>query len=156
MSIRGRLIRTQAMFVLLATLLGCGQPDFYQCEGVVTHEGKPIPGLQLDFMPENPDLGRPPYAITDESGRFELTTGRDNGLIPGKYSVSVQDPGAADGRKTSTAPEYLYVIDRYSSAKSDLKYEANKHEPNLELKLDKKDYTGPPVQKAAPIKNTTG
>lgn len=144
------------MLGLIGTMLGCGNPDFYQCEGVVTHEGEPVPLLQIDFLPDNPDLGRPPFAITDANGRFQLTTGRENGLIPGSYNVSVQDPGAADGRKTSTEPGYLYVIDRYSVLKSDIKYEANKHESNFELKLDKKEYTGPPVRTGPPVKNTTG
>ncbi len=134
---------------------GCGTPDFYQCEGVVTHEGTPIPDLEVNFEPEDPDLGRPPYAITDENGKFQLTTGREYGLIPGTYKVSVQDPGAADGRQTSTQPDYLYVIDRYSPEKSEIKYEANQHNTNFELKLDKKDYTGPPVRKAPVVPNTT-
>ncbi len=148
--------RLGALAGLFVTALGCGKADFYQCEGVVTHDGKPIPALQVDFLPENPDLGRPPYAITDENGHFQLTTGREYGLIPGSYTVSVQDPGAADGRKTSTEPEYLYVIDRYSVLKSDIKYEADRHNKNFELKLDTKDYTGPPVRKAPEVKNTTG
>ncbi len=138
---------------LLGFVLGCGKADFYQCEGVATHDGKPVPFLQVDFLPVDPNLGRPPFAMTDENGRFQLTTGREYGLVPGSYKVSVQDPGAADGRKTSTEPAYLYVIDRYSDQKSDITYEADRHNKNFELKLDTKEYTGPAVRKNTEFKS---
>lgn len=143
-----------ASLLLLAT--GCGQPSFYQCEGVVTHEGKPVGPLQIVFSPENPDSGRPPMIISGADGKFKMETGRDSGVKPGKYTVQVADPVAADGRKMSSEPDYLYVIDRYSPEKSDYVYEADSHQGSLEIKLDKKDYTGPAIRKAAPIKNTTG
>ena len=120
----------------LTLAVGCGQPDFYQCDGTVTLDGKPIGNLQVTFAPGNPD-DRPPIAMTDASGKFQMTTGREIGIKPGDYKVVIEDPGAADGRKTSTEPGYLYVVDRYSAAKSDLMYKADHHESNYEISLKK-------------------
>lgn len=145
-----------AICLTMASLVGCGTPDYYQCEGVVTHEGKPVGPLLITFEPENPEAGRPPSAMSDKDGKFKMETGREAGVPPGNYLIHVVDPVAADGRKMSTAPEYLYVIDRYSPEKTDVKYTADSHQSNFELKLDKKEYTGPPVRKAAEVKNTTG
>lgn len=155
MNVRLCVLRS-ASCLALAWLTGCGTPDYYQCEGIVTHEGKPVGPLLITFQPEDPEAGRPPTAISDENGKFKMESGREAGVPPGNYIINVVDPVAADGRKMSTAPEYLYVIDRYSPEKSDVKYTADSHQSNFELKLDKKEYTGPPIRKAAEVQNTTG
>lgn len=116
--------------------IGCGTPDYYQCDGTVTLDGQPIANLQITFKPDNPD-DRPPIAMTDASGKFQMTTGRETGIKPGEYKVVIEDPGAADGRKTSTEPSYLYVVDRYSAKKTDLEYKADHHESNYKLDLKK-------------------
>lgn len=80
------------------------------------------------------------------------------GVPPGSYTVIVEDPVAADGRRTSTSEDYLYVIDRYSPSKSDFKYVADQHRRDFELKLDTKDYI-PTVavnEETAGVSSTTG
>ncbi len=121
---------------LLLCAVGCDQPDYYQCDGTVTLDGTPIPNLQITFAPDNPD-DRPPIAMTDASGQFQMSTGREMGVKPGSYKVIIEDPGAADGRKTSTEPGYVYVVERYSTAKSDINYNADHHESNYQLSLKK-------------------
>jgi hypothetical protein len=144
---RNQMLLGLSLLGLLCLAVGCGQPDYYKCSGVVMHEGKPMAHLQITFAPENPESVRPPISMSDSNGRFEMSSGREFGVPPGTYIVHIEDPVAADGRKTSTEPDYLYVIDRYSPMKSDLKYEADRHRTNFELVLEKREYTGPPVRK---------
>lgn len=137
------------IFLLLAaacTLLvcaGCEPPRFYKCAGVVTRDGNPVPFLQISFAPHIIDSVRMPIAVSDENGHFEMYSVRNAGVPPGSYTVYVEDPSEADGRQTSTEPDYLYVIDRYSPFKSDYKYVADSDRIDFELKLDTKPYTGP-------------
>jgi hypothetical protein len=142
------------MLVSIAALVGCGPPDYYKCSGVVTHKGNPIPYLEITFEPEVLDSTRPPHALSNENGEFEMKCGRERGVPPGRYKVIVVDPAKADGGQTSTEPDYLYVTDRYSPLKSDLYYEADQHRTNWELELPEKEYTGPKVREEQ-IRNTT-
>ena len=133
--------RFQRMLVVslasgLCFLVGCGEPDYYLCNGVVTLNDKPIGDLQITFQP-NEVGGRPPIGLTDKEGRFEMTSGSEYGVPPGSYKIFIEDPAAADGRKTSTQPDYLYVVGNYGPQKSDLTYEANSHQKNYEIKLTK-------------------
>lgn len=138
----------------LAFVVGCGTPDYYTTSGTVTKDGEAIPHVQITFSPDMIDSVRPPMTIADENGKFEMKTGREYGVPPGGYTVHIQDPAAADGLQTSTEENYLYVIDRYSPQKSDLKYTADAHRSDLELKLDTKEYTGPKVRDEK-VQNTT-
>lgn len=142
------------ILVSLATLVGCGPPSHYKTSGVVTHEGNPIPHLEITFEPENLDSTRPPIALSNENGEFEMKHGRERGVPPGTYRVTVVDPAEADGGQTSTEPDYLYVTDRYSPAKSDLMYEADQHRTDFELELPESEYTGPRIREQQ-IENTT-
>lgn len=139
---------------LLFTAVGCGPPDYYACSGTVTHDGKPIGSLQITLEPVILDSVRPPMCLAKPDGSFELKTGRERGVPPGTYKVIIEDPAAADGLQTSTEEDYLYVIDRYGPAKSDMTYEADQHRSDFELKLDTKEYTGPPVRQTE-VQNTT-
>jgi hypothetical protein len=121
---------------MLALSVGCGKPDFYKCDGVVTLDGKPIENLQITFQPDNPDT-RPPLAMTDAEGKFEMTTGREYGVKPGSYIINIEDPAAANGGKTSSEPDYVYVVGRYGPGKSDLKYEADSHRTGYQISLKK-------------------
>lgn len=127
---------------------GCGEPKFYKCEGVITHDGKPVPYLQVEFLPLIVDSVRTPISMTDVEGRFQMNTGRHEGVPPGKYTVHISDPVAPDGRQTSSDPGYLYVIDRYSPEKSDYIYTADQDRLDFEIKLDTKDWTPPTSQSA--------
>ncbi len=129
--------------LVIGFCIGCEPPKFYDCEGVVTRDGKPIPQLQITFTPDIIDSVRMPLGLSDDQGRFEMFSGRNMGVPPGSYRVYVEDPGAADGRQTSDNPDYLYVINRYSPEKSDYKYVADRDQLDFELKLDTKDYVPP-------------
>ena len=139
---------------LCCLAIGCGPPDYYSCKGVVMHEGKPVPHVQITFSPVNPDATRPPVALSDENGKFEMKHGRNKGVPPGSYHVHIEDPAEADGGQTSDEPGYVFVTDRYNPIKSDLKYEADQHRSDFVLDLPKTEYTGPEI-KTEEIENTT-
>lgn len=74
------------------SLAGCGHKSgvdgIIKAAGTVTHEGKPVEGATVIFVPQGE--GRSASGITDANGRFELTTLMPNdGAIPGKYKVAV-------------------------------------------------------------------
>ena len=124
------------LLAVLAVTVGCGQPDYYTCNGTITLEGKPIENLQVTFAPDNPD-DRPPIAVTDAAGKFQMSTGREMGVKPGDYKIVIEDPSAADGRKTSTEPDYVYVVGRYSLDQTDLDYKADRHQSDYQVSLKK-------------------
>ena len=143
---------------VLACAVGCGPPKFYKCSGKVTHEGEPVPFVEIVFSPDIADSTRPPMAMSDKDGNFEMMCARNSGAPPGEYTIHIIDPAEADGGDTSgdvPNPEaYKYVVDRYSPMKSDLKYVADQHRTDFELNIDKSEYTGPEYREEK-VENTT-
>ena len=68
-------------------LSGCGGPYDASVEGMVTLDGSPVPSGAVAFIPTGG--GPPGYALSDQSGRYEVFTGREAGLPSGEYSVTV-------------------------------------------------------------------
>lgn len=144
----GRIRSSVALCGALAILCvaGCGQPRYYNCAGQVTRDGRPIPYLEIKFMPDDP-AGRTPNTSSDENGNFVMRVGRDIGVEPGTYKICVVDPLFEAGGQTPAESDewyedYMYVIDRYSPAKSDIKYSADQHITDFQLKLDTSEYAG--------------
>jgi hypothetical protein len=81
--------RRWSLLALLALLLGgCGKGTVH-VEGIVTLDGKPVPGATVLFTPEGGN-GRAASALTDEDGNFRLSTySEGDGALPGQYSVVV-------------------------------------------------------------------
>ena len=98
---RLRLKRTMssAMTILAVfTLAGCGtdesKPDNEQVEGVVTLDGKPVPGAVVTFVPVDDKQGVSATGTTDDEGRYTLTTIErgvrgGSGAVAGEYYVGV-------------------------------------------------------------------
>lgn len=85
------------MFWLVATfglLAGCGSyGDRVPVIGVVTIDGAPLANVFVTFRPDDGEPGNGGFAITDSSGKFEISypdTGK--GLIPGRYKVTITPP----------------------------------------------------------------
>src|SRR5260370_18785229 len=75
-------------FVAILTTVGCGKGNVTKVEGVVTLDGKPLPGATLSFVPVGE--GKPAFGRTDNVGSFRLTTFRtDDGALPGEYQVVI-------------------------------------------------------------------
>jgi hypothetical protein len=128
-----------ALLISFATFVGCEKPAYYTCMGTITHDGRPVPDLQITFAPVMIDSVRSPMGLTDANGKFEMTTARFRGVPPGKFKVFVEDPRAADGSRTRIDDDYLYVTKRYCELNSDVIYVSDMHRENFELKLDTKD-----------------
>ena len=89
------------LFSILAVgLTGCGQSadqyDVVKVRGVITCGGKPMAKAFVNFTPLNQEErkagrpGRPALGVTDDEGRFELTTYENgDGAIIGRHRVSV-------------------------------------------------------------------
>ncbi len=130
------------LFLLSAMVIasvGCGQPGpkLYTIKGTVKHKGKPVEGLLIQFTPTDQGTKAEAMGGTDKNGRFEMKIGDLYGVYPGEHTVTASDPLVSMGvGKTSTAPEYLAVIQKYSVGKSPIKMDIKKNESNLELNLD--------------------
>lgn len=119
--------------LLLAILCGCGQkgPAMGRVSGVVIYDGKPIAAANVMFVPVQG--GRPATAITDDQGRFTLTTFATNdGAQVGEHHVAIvklDDPASSEpvpqnaplspavpGIPTSTAPPASQIPERYGNS----------------------------------------
>ncbi|VTU01257.1 Putative secreted protein OS=Rhodopirellula sp. SWK7 GN=RRSWK_05138 PE=4 SV=1 [Gemmataceae bacterium] len=76
---------------------GCGPRTTYgEVEGVVTVDGRPLPKVEVRFMPE-PGGGSAARAVgyTDANGHYRLTLdGGEPGVAVGSYVVCLADPTA--------------------------------------------------------------
>lgn len=73
---------------------GCTRPgpDMAPAAGVVTLAGRPVAGAQVTFMA--PTAARAAYGVTDDAGRFVLSTfGQGDGATPGVHVVTITKPG---------------------------------------------------------------
>jgi hypothetical protein len=97
-----------AWIVALCCLLcGCQQEAFeppvptYAVCGQILVEGQPAAGAEVVFHPEQTERGAlRPRAVTDEQGRFELSTfqARD-GAPAGRYQVTVSWKSESTGKQ---------------------------------------------------------
>jgi hypothetical protein len=103
-----------ACFLVLAGA-GCSAGDRpVRQRGLVTLEGQPLAGVTVTFMSENNK--RPAWGVTDDEGRFELTTyDPKDGCLPGEYKIIVTAPAPplpGDLPPGLVAPEVLNAARR--------------------------------------------
>ena len=110
-------IPTIAVWVLatasVLSLCGCGGggdlPELGKVKGVVTLDGQPLAGAQVEFLPKS---GRPSSAETGEDGSYRLSyTAGEYGALVGQHTVKIHT--AVDGRDD---PESERLPARYHSA----------------------------------------
>lgn len=113
-------------------LVGCGGgsdlPELGEVTGVVTLDGQPVSGAQVQFIPQS---GRPSSGETDASGKYELHYTADvAGAVLGSHTVKINT--AVDGRDD---PSTEKIPARYNS-KSELTEEVKSgvNEINFDLK----------------------
>jgi len=87
------------LFALLAAALGCSGGDvellpLHSVEGALTCDGKPMPHAIVIFHPAKKGIVEGnPRGVTDEDGRYQLTTFRaDDGAPAGEYKVTIYWP----------------------------------------------------------------
>lgn len=80
--------RTVALLAgVLLVAGGCGK-KLVPVEGVVTLDGKPVPGAEVNCIPLSG--GFPAIAETDDQGVFRIaTTNQGQGVTPGEYRVMI-------------------------------------------------------------------
>jgi hypothetical protein len=141
---RSFVFRAAGLLALTCTLSlsGCSHegPKVVAVSGTATHNGAPIPNVELTF---HPAVGRPSWGFTDEAGHFSLNYTRDqDGAVVGKHKVTVRakPPGSPEeefsGR--SSAPPYMAELrEKYGdAADSPLEIDIQEAVSDLEIKLD--------------------
>jgi hypothetical protein len=129
---------------LIALAAGCTQsgPTIVPIEGTVTHNGVPVPNLEIWFEPVR---GRPSSGLSDKAGHYVLTYDPEHkGAVTGEHTIwviedrSLSDPTAMMGKaKPKRSPEMQEVLAKYGKKdESPMKLEIKKANRKLELKLD--------------------
>ena len=79
-----------ASFLFPICVLGCGDsgPHLNNVSGTLTYQGKPVPNVQLSFIPAD---GRPSGGVTDSEGKFDrvMFSPERDGLLTGDYQVVI-------------------------------------------------------------------
>jgi hypothetical protein len=126
------------MTVLAALLGGCspGGPTVVPVSGVLTRNGKPVPNLEVYFMPTH---GRNSVGMADENGRFTLGyTPDQDGALVGTHTVFVVfNPPQTTSERLAAPAEMRPILEKYGTMDtSPLRVEITKAVSDLEIKLD--------------------
>jgi hypothetical protein len=106
-----------ATVALSLSLAGCGN-NLAPVSGVVTLDGQPVRGGNgvrgtVYFQPVSGE-GRAAVGIVDENGAYRMSSGSEDGVVPGQYLVSFNatqiiessQPGGTPTGKRITPPAY--------------------------------------------------
>ncbi|MGL6194781.1 MAG: carboxypeptidase-like regulatory domain-containing protein [Thermoguttaceae bacterium] len=93
--------------ICLISVLGCGSSGLKglaKVEGTVHYNNEPLAGATVIFGTKTPE-GRSATGITDENGKFKMTTLVSNdGVMPGEYVVSIMKYSEPDVDAAENAP----------------------------------------------------
>ena len=91
---------TSAMAGLVLSVSGCGgsnRPSTQPVSGVVTMDGKPVPGATVVFHPVDTAVGVSALGTADGGGRYTLTTyDTGDGAVAAAYKVTVSHVAGDD------------------------------------------------------------
>jgi len=118
------------MLMLALFASGCGSSPRATVEGIVTIDGKPLPDVEVQFIPESDQGGGgvPASGYTDESGRYRIEASGSGGVSVGPNRICVNDarimvPGGGmdandgtPGADRKTGPRRSRVPEVYSDA----------------------------------------
>ncbi len=94
--------RLPGIAALALMAAGCGGPPA-SVEGVVTLDGRPLPGGRITFHPDA--AGPVAYGVSLSDGSYRLKTGvKQNGLEPGGYRVTVFALEVVEGAEEKAGP----------------------------------------------------
>jgi hypothetical protein len=142
--------RITAVVLYVAALSGCGGkpsgPATVAATGTVTYNGSPLEGASVVFYPNSGDDDQrlTSQAITDQEGRFQLTTHVGGGkfkpgVVPGPYAVAISKLDTAAVKTTLAPPKNLlpkkYSDPKTSQFKADVKTDS-KNDFQFELKSE--------------------
>jgi hypothetical protein len=134
--------RNTLLLLAILLLTGCQKGDDRICEieGTLRFQGKPIPGVQISFEPDDLTKKRTAMAMTDANGHFKMEMGSTPGVFKGKNKVICDDPLAAMGSKTPVPAEvesaYRALTAKYGYGKSPHEVTIEKTDKKFDLNLD--------------------
>lgn len=95
-------LRLPGIAALALIAAGCGGPGA-TVEGVVTLDGRPLPGARISFHPNSP--GPVAYGVALADGSYRLKTGaQQSGLEPGGYRATVFAMDVVEGEEQVAGP----------------------------------------------------
>lgn len=136
------------LIAAIGSMTGCGGRYDASVKGAITFDGKPLPRGTIKFVPD--ESGPAAYGMIESDGSYSIMTGREKGLPPGPYTVTVvANEPSVQGQNPSLPPAPGKPITPpwfRDQTKSPLKYtiKPGKNEINLDLTS-----TPPPGYKAA-------
>jgi arylsulfatase A-like enzyme len=81
-----------------------GPEDVVPVTGIITLDGQPLAGAHVVFFPSS---GRPAVGVTDDSGRFTLSTYEEtDGALPGRHNVAIQFDATRPDRRLIVPAKY--------------------------------------------------
>jgi hypothetical protein len=117
---------------LLVSALGCGK-KLVSTTGTVTLDGKPLEGAEVQFMAES-GAGEYAHGRSDNDGNFRLRTEKAEGVVPGKYRVTVVKFGPSKNVKGKQS-----ILPKIYSSKDTTPFEVTvPHDGPLVLELSEK------------------
>ncbi|MEM8945222.1 MAG: carboxypeptidase-like regulatory domain-containing protein [Planctomycetota bacterium] len=138
--------------LLLVVATGCSGTYDASVSGTVTFDGSPLKSGSISFIPGQP--GPASYAAVLGDGSYTVNTGREEGLPPGSYTITVmaREKSIEDtsGRGLPPMPGKQITPTWYAQKKSSpLKFtvEAGSNEINLELTSDPPPDWNPPKRR---------
>ena len=130
------------VILLFALCCGCGgRREIVPVTGHVTVDGGQLPtDGALYFLPIEPAdtyVARPGLGLFDAAGNYSVKTGASDGLVPGRYQVTVEcwkSPPNMEGK-----PVISYLPDKYGKGTtSGLTLEVDPEARSLEFDVDVK------------------
>lgn len=126
-------------------LIGCGERNtLAPVDGVLKLDGKPVPGVEVHFIPEVDIEAKTPPAsrgLTDAQGTFSLSTDRgETGAVVGKHTVIIQyPPPTSRDERPPSGPRVplLYQSFLETPIHVEVKPEANTVPINLKSRIDR-------------------
>jgi hypothetical protein len=133
-----------AVAALIALTSGCGGTYDSSVHGIVKLDGNPVPRGTVTFSPSG-GSGSTAYGLIQSDGAYELRTGREEGLPPGQYSVTVaaNEAPTATGRDGGPPPTGKPITPEWyrSPSTSGLSFAVNSGNNEINLDLN----TTPPA-----------
>ena len=83
-----------------ALSIGCSRtegPETAGVSGYVKMDGRPLENAQVQFVPQNAEVGRPSWGRTDEEGYYVLQySSEKSGALVGEHVVRIKTGGEAE------------------------------------------------------------
>jgi hypothetical protein len=135
--LRTRLLSCVAASATCALWCGCGGTYDSTVHGIVKLDGNPLPRGTVTFSPSGG--GSTAYGLIQTDGAYQLRTGREEGLPPGQYAVTVaaNEAPTTAGRDGGPPPTGKPITPEWyrNPASSGLSFAVNSGDNEIDLEL---------------------